>query len=206
MKTPLYNTELLERMLRIGNHDTLTWLASISGLARFVLQKADNLTDEQRECVKSIHDVAARCHRMSITKMSVITNMTADIFYEPAEPIVLTEVIADVIAALNANARYGSPPVILEIHVASCLPSVRANRRRLEYCFHTIMSELRHTQQSNPAHLHLTDQPAAIEISMHPLDIISMEHREMLTLLLADNGGRDIIWDETTLRFILPSD
>jgi hypothetical protein len=142
---------------------------------------------------------------MSITKMSVITNITADVFYEPAEPIVLTEVIADVIAALNANVHYGSPPVIIEIHAASGLPPVRANRRRLENCFHTVMSELRHTQQNNPAHLHLTGQHTAIEISMYPLDTINMEHRAMLTLLLADNGGRDITWDETTLRFMLSS-
>jgi hypothetical protein len=51
MKTPLYNTDTLEHILHTGNHDTVTWLSSISGLAHIVLQQADNLTDEQRDWV-----------------------------------------------------------------------------------------------------------------------------------------------------------
>ena len=206
MKTPLYNTDTLEHILHAGNHDTVTWLSSISGLAYIVLQQADNLTDEQRDWVKSIHDAATRCRRMNITKWSVITNIIADVFYEPAEPIVLMEVIADVIGTLNANVQYGSRPVVIEVHADPALAPIRVNRRRLHYCLHTVMTEFQHTMPSNPGRIYLIAQPEAIEIIMEPLDIINAEHGDMLTLMLADNGGDAITLHERRLRFLLKSE
>jgi hypothetical protein len=201
-----YNPDALDRLLHCGNHDTFAWLSSISAIAGLVPQHADNLTDEQRTWLHIIHTNAQQCRRLSLTKMSAITNITADIFYTPPERIALADIVADVIAALNANVQYGGRPIVIEVHADAALPSIQANRRRLHSCLHTIMTEFQDTTPSNPGHIHLTAQPRAIEIIMHPFKIVNTDHSEMLSILLADNGGEDISWDEETLHVLLRSE
>lgn len=138
--------------------------------------------------------------------MRTITNITADIFYAPAESIVLTDLIDDVIASLNANVQYGSRPVVIQVQADSSLPPIRANRRRLYSCLHTIMIEFQNTTPSNPGHIQLTAKPGAIEMTMQPLEIVNTDHGEMLTLLLADNGGQTITLVDKMLYFVLESE
>jgi len=203
---PHYNADTLQRLLSCGNHDTIGWLSGIRHIAKLLLQQGDNLTDEQRSWLTFIHTNAEQCRRLSLTKMSAITNMTAETFYTPTEPIILTDMLADVIAALNANVQYGSRPVVIEVHADPALPPIRANRRRLHFCLHTIMTEFPYTTPSNPGRIDLIAQSQAIEMIMHPLEIINTDHGDMLTLMLGDNGGHSITLHEKRLHFLLQSE